>query len=394
MDSETVYINGGQIYKNGSVKSVVANYTYNFNADPLFKFTKNVSEEYPEGKKYIFTKQFKEYFPAEGDNKGIDISSYDLCPDVGLWIALGAKSNTEAKDYDLFFAVQSVAELQAVATYYSLPYPITSEVGNIITNSPDTIHFWRLGDLYIVPAGIQYRNGVPTLLKLYTYPTTVSGWKTWMLGNSYVNGGEVYEKGGIYNQLTGGQDKEGYILRGEGNYQRAESITSNVGDKTSFKYNFTKTENGGDCVIMWEAEETDIASGNKRIRHFESTKMFREVIAKLSSGNNLESYNLASDVDFWLGRSYYDDTDEAELYFVATSSAQVKKVSEHYKLPVPYNDNLKDKLDNNPESLRVRHYDMLGLGEGNFVPVVACGVVFKNSIAVMLKLYEFTREAS
>ena len=215
-----------------------------------------------------------------------------------------------------------------------------------------------------------------------------------MLGNSYVNGGEVYEKGGIYNQLTGGQDKEGYILRGEGNYQRAESITSNVGDKTSFKYNFTKTENGGDCVIMWEAEETDIASGNKRIRHFESTKMFREVIAKLSSGNNLESYNLASDVDFWLGRSYYDDTDEAELYFVATSSAQVKKVSEHYKLPVPYNDNLKDKLDNNPESLRVRHYDMLGLGEGNFVPVVACGVVFKNSIAVMLKLYEFTREAS
>jgi hypothetical protein len=113
---------------------------------------------------------------------------------------------------------------------------------------------------------------------------------------------------------------------------------------------------------MWEAEETDIASGEKRIRHYESTKMFREVIGKLSSGNNLESYDLSPDVNFWLGRSYYDNTDEAELYFVATSSEQVKKVSEHYKLPVPYNDNLKNKLDNDLDSLRVWHYDMLGLG--------------------------------
>ena len=72
----------------------------------------------------------------------------------------------------------------------------------------------------------------------------------------------------------------------------------------------------------------------------------------------------------------------------------MKKVSEHYKLPVPYNDNLKNKLNNDPESLRVRHYDMLGLGEGNFVPVVAGGIVFKDNIAVKIKLYEFTREAS
>ena len=394
MDAETVYINGGQIYKSDSVKSVVANYTYNPDGDPLFKFSKNVSKEYPEGKKYIFTREFKDYFPMDADREGIDISSYDLCPDVDLWIALGAKSETETKDYDLFFAVQSVSELKAVATYYNLPYPITGEVENLITNSPDTIHFWRLENLYVVPAGIQYRNGVPTLLKLYTYPTTIPGWKTWMLGNSYTDGGEVYESGGIYHQLTGGQGKDGYTMRGSANYQRAESITSKIGDKTSVKYNFTKTDDGGDPVIMWEAEETDIASGEKRIRHYESTKMFREVIGKLSSGNNLESYNLSSDVDFWLGRSYYDNTNEAELYFVATSSEQVKKVSEHYKLPVPYNDNLKNKLDNDPESLRVRHYDMLGLGEGNFVPVVAGGIVFKDNIAVKIKLYEFTREAS
>ena len=42
MDAETVYINGGQIYKSDSVKSVVANYTYNPDGDPLFKFSKNV----------------------------------------------------------------------------------------------------------------------------------------------------------------------------------------------------------------------------------------------------------------------------------------------------------------------------------------------------------------
>ena len=394
MDAEIVYINNGEIYKSGSVKSVVSNYTYNPDGDPLFKFSKNVSEEYPEGKKYIFTKEFKDYFPMDADREGADISSYDLCPDVGLWIALGAKSETETQDYDLFFAVQSIEELKAVATHYDLPYPITSEVENLIINSPHTIHFWRLENLYIVPASIQYRNGTPTLLKVYTYPTTISGWKTWMLGNSYINNGEVYESGGIYHQLTGGQGKEGYIMRGSDNYQRAESITSTIGDTTSVKYNFTSTDNGGDPVIMWEAEETNLESGQKRIKHYESTKMFREVIAGLLTGNDLEEHDLSPDVEFWLGRSYYDDSDETELYFVATDSEQVKKVSEYYSLPIPYNDNLKDKLNNDPESLRVRHYDMLGLGEGRFVPVVAGGVVFKNNIAIKVKLYEFTREAS
>jgi hypothetical protein len=393
MDSEKVYINGGEIYKENEIKSLGSKYTFNDNGDGLFPFKKNISESYPSGKKYIFTREFKDYFPMDVNNEGIDISSYNLCPSIDLWIALGAPEEGETQNYDLFFAVQNVEELKAAATYYNLPYPITSEIENLITNSPNTIHFWKADDIWVVPAGIQYRNGVPTLLKLYTYPTDVSGWKTWMLGNSYTNEGVIYESGGIYHQLTGGHGKDGYIIRGNGSHQKAESIVSTVSGESSSNYTFTKISEGGDPVIMWKAEVTNISTGVKKIKHYESTKMFREIIGNLSTGNNLESYNLSPDVAFWLGRSFYDDNTEEELYFVATSSEQIKKVSDHYGLPVPYNDNLKNKLDNDPESLRVRNYDMLKLGEGNFVPVVAGSVVFENNVAVKIKLYEFTREA-
>ena len=392
MDSEKVYINGGEIYKENEIKTLGAQYSFNSEGDGLFPFTKDVNETYPQGKKYIFTREFKDYFPMDVNNEGIDISSYDLCPSVNLWIALGAPAEGETQNYDLFFAVQNINELKAAAIYYNLPYPITSEIEDLITNSPNNIHFWKADDIWVVPAGVQYRNGVATLLKLYTYPTDVPGWKTWMLGKSYADGGVIHESGGIYHQLTGGHGKDGYIVRGNGSHQKAESIVSTVSSESSTSYTFTKISEGGDPVIMWQGEITDANTGVKRTKHYESTKMFREVIGNLSTGNNLETYNLCPDVSFWLGRSFYNDNSEDELYFVAINSAQLDKVATYYNLPVPYNDSLKDKLDNNPALLRVRNYDMLKLGEGNFVPVVAASVVFVSNVAVKVKLYEFTRE--
>jgi len=391
MDKETVYVNGGEIYKDEAVKTVVNNYTYSKTADEVFSFTKNVSEAYPEGKQYIFTEEFKSYFPNDNRRVGIELTNYDLCPDVDLWIALGAPNESESQNYDLFFAVDNTAQLKSVAAYYNLPYPITSEVENIITNSPENIHMWKIGNRSIVPAGVQYRNGQPSILKLYTYPTEVAGWSTWMKGCSYHNKGELYESGSVLQQLTGGAEKEGYFTRGSGNYKRAESIESTVLDFTKTKYYFTKVADGGDPVIMWEAEETSLDSNAKRIKKYESSKMMRQVIGNLTSGHNFEEYNLPDDVSFVLGRSYYEDSDDTEVFFVATDSAQVKRIADHYGLQVPYNDRLKDKLDNDPASLRVRHYDMLGLGEGNFVPVVACGLVFVDGTVTQLKLYEFDR---
>jgi hypothetical protein len=142
---------------------------------------------------------------------------------------------------------------------------------------------------------------------------------------------------------------------------------------------------------MWEAEETNLITNVKRIKKYQSSKMIRQVIGNLTSGNNFEEYNLPSEISFVLGRSYYEDSNETEIFFVATNSDQVKNISDHYGLKVPYNDDLKDKLNNDPASLRVRHYDMLGLGEGNYVPVVACGLVFVDNIVTQIKLYEFTR---
>lgn len=384
---EEVYINHGEIYKSNKINALGDTYTYNPQGDGLFPFYKNT------GKQYFFTSEFKEYFPMNADNTGINLDNYDLCPDVNLWICLGAETTTETENYDLFFAIQSIEELHKVAEYYNLEYPITPEIEEVISNYPNTIHFWRADDIWVVPAGIKFENGVPTLFKVYTYPTQVPGWKTWMLGYSWFNQGTLYESGGVYHQFTGGYGRDNYILRGDGSYQKAESIVSEVGDNIAMKYTFTKTDEGGDPIIMWQGEETNLDTGVTRIKHYESSRMMRKLIGNLDNGSNLEEYDRSPDVNFWLGKSYYDDSDEVELYFFAESSDMLSKVAGYYNLQVPYDERLKDAMDNNPESLRVRHYDVLNLGEGQYIPVVVGSVVIKNGEATMLKMYEFTRES-
>jgi len=381
---EKVYINGGEVYKENKINTLHSTYTYNPEGDGLFPFSKNT------GKKYFFTSDYKEYFPMDANNTGISLDNYDLCPDIDLWICLGAPTIDETSNYDLFFAIQSLDELHSAAEYYNLPYPITSEIENLIVNYPNTIHFWRADNLWVVPAGIKFENGVPTLLKVYTYPTDIDGWKTWMLGKSWYNQGTLYESGGIYHQFTGGHGKDGYILRGQGSFEKAESIVSEIGDDTVINYTFTKTSEGGDPIIMWQGNET--TNGVTRIKKYQSTNMMRMLIGNLNTGDNLEEYDLCPDVNWWLGKSYYDDSDEVELYFFAESTSMLDSVASYYNLQVPYDDRLANAIDNDPESLRVRHYDLNNQGEGNYVPVVVGSVVIEDS-AVMLKLYEFTRES-
>jgi len=387
MNIEEVYINNGEVYKSAKINTLADSYTYNPDGDPLFPFSKN------DGKQYIFTKEFKDYFPMDVTKEGISLSGYDLCPSVDLWICLGAETIDEKSNYDLFFSIQNISELRDVASYYNLEYPISTETEKVITDFPNTIHFWRADNVWVIPAGIQFRNGKPTLLKVYTYPTQVPAWKTWMLGSSWFDGGQLHESGGIYHQFTGGYGRDGYILRGDGSYQKAESIVSETGNNLATTYTFTKTDDGGDPVIMWQGEETNLTNGDIRIKHYESTRMFRTLIGNLSTGNNLEDYDLCPDINFWLGKSFYDNDDEVELYFFAESSSMLDSVADYYNIRVPYDDRLKEAIDNNPESLRVRHYDIQQLGEGSYVPVVVTSIVIRDDVAVMMKIYEFTREA-
>ncbi len=69
MDSEKVYINGGEIYKENEIKTLGSQYSFNSEGDGLFPFSKNISESYPQGKKYIFTREFKDYFPMDVNNE-------------------------------------------------------------------------------------------------------------------------------------------------------------------------------------------------------------------------------------------------------------------------------------------------------------------------------------
>jgi len=81
----------------------------------------------------------------------------------------------------------------------------------------------------------------------------------------------------------------------------------------------------------------------------------------------------------------------SEIYFMAEDSDMVDKVSAYYGLPVPYDDALKIRLNNDPASMRVRHYDINQAGEGHHIPVVACGVEFEGKVPLKVKLYAFER---
>ena len=120
---EVVYVDGGAIYKAPTDVDLGNNYVGDDTADEIFSFVK------VDGKRYLFTTEFKSYFDG---GEGTSLDGIDLCPDVSLWICLGAPTPEERTNFDIFFAIDSSAQLQQVADYYGLPYPITQETADWI----------------------------------------------------------------------------------------------------------------------------------------------------------------------------------------------------------------------------------------------------------------------
>lgn len=151
-----------------------------------------------------------------------------------------------------------------------------------------------------------------------------------------------------------------------------------------------RIDDGGDPITQWEGVITNLSDNSTKIENYESSKEMRSIIGNLITGTNYEDRDRCPAVNLWVGRSWIEDEQET-LYFYAENSAMVDAVAEYYDLPQPYDTSLKQRLDDNPESMRFKSYDIYGKGEGNFAALVVAGIVFENKNPTMLKIFELKR---
>lgn len=380
--AEIVYVNGGEIYKAPSSKELFDRYPMDDNAHPIFGFSK------VDGKRYYIFEQYRAHFGNVGF--GLPMDGYDFCPDVTLWVGVATNSLENKQDFDIYFNVDSSAQLRAIAAYYGLPYPVDDRVAHIIDTARETVCFQNASGTSVVLGAVKYVSGVASILKLYLHPKPFGSWDVWMYGVSYYNEGQPFERGAVYTKLTGGADIAGANMRGDFSFRKAELIETERVDGVKTRYMYTR---GKDKFMIWEGHELNPDGSLARIKHYESSQAVRVMIGRWKVGPTFAEHDLGAATPFWLGRAYYDDKDEQELLFaVLGGSAQLDKLAAHYGLPVPYNDEIKAILDSTPEVYRARHYDVLGLGEGNFVPVVVGSVTLVNGEPVRLLLYTLMRQ--
>lgn len=380
---EEVFVNHGQSYKAQTPVALGVDYKPTDDADPIFPFKK------ADGKRYIFTREFKGFFNAN-NTAAADMSSYDLCGDVDLWICLGAVNNGERKDYDLFFAVDSSAQLARVANYYGLPNPSTSELDGVIDNSPHSIAFWNVSGRAVVPVGVKFIKGKPEILKLYTYPKDDGLWDMWMVGVSYYNEGTVHEAGGYHTRKCGGLVEPGKDYNGRGSSMDEVSISSTRVGGTSTQYTF-HSKKSEDPMLKWVGEEDNGPGVAPRTRYFETSGDVRRAVCAYTKEVDFGVHDLCPDVTLWLARSHYGTPSIfAEIYFRVDSVEMLARVATFYGLPVPYDAPLEETLRNAPETIRARHY-ALGKDKDDFEPVVVASVIQENRRALRLVLYTFLR---
>jgi len=366
MISEQIFINNGEIYK--EVKtfegSVIDNYVRDADADPICDFYKDTVN----GKKqYRSSTEFRKWLLDYDSEHTLDYN--DVCPDITLWLAKSYYTNGYTEE-DCYFRVDDSAMLQKVSDYYSLSYPITSEIEEKLDNTPELISAYKKGNEHIVVGSIKYLNGSPTHLKFYCIYKQENNLSAFQKGRVFANG-QVVEEGYNYHYPDYELNQQNIVKTNIRTFRAKE-----IGDSER-----------GDPLVPWEA----VIKETNKIQNFESSKAARERICNFTAGNDYSDFDLCPTVNLWIGRSWIDEEEEEELYFYLEGASMLEAVASYYSLPEPCNVDMKAKIDSNPEAFRFRHYDIYGLGEGNWVPVVVASVVFENKIATKFKLIEITR---
>ncbi len=370
MAREIAYINGGEIYKEQTYFSGAAfDPEEKFNYIPLPKETDPISpfRKHQQGlvKTYCTTLDMRIW--TNGEASGENLTGFDLCPDVTLW---WGKGMVDDSNYDLYFRVDDKDQLQNIADYYSLPYPINTDLETLLNDKPLISMYRNIHNECFVLGAVKYIDDAPALLKFYCFYKDEGERVIVQKGRSLYNGGIVYEEGEL--SLSHTPD------------DIARKVISNMITGETVEWE-GKTENR-DPLFSFNAI---ISDGNTtKVKSFESSKQYRTLIAHYTTGDDFSTYDLCPDVNIWMGKSTCED--EIELYFYAEDSTMLEQVATYYNLPEPCDAATKARLDSDPEEFRLRHQDINQIGERS-VPVVVASVVFTDNVATMFKLYEITR---
>ena len=210
-------------------------------------------------------------------------------------------------------------------------------------------------------------------------------WEPWMFGAAWHNCGDCWEAGGTWMARVD-QDVPGAHMRREQDGLKAQVIYTQRADGVRTYYTF----NRDDPFMFWQGNELDDDGNVARVKRYESSGRARSMIA-LMPGPIYPIEFECPGPNFWLGRSYQGDGEE-EFFFVVEGSDMLREVAEFCDLPFPCSEEQAHVLDTKPELYRARHYDILGLGQGNYLPVVTASVTLNGSgQPIRLLLYTFMR---
>ena len=370
MIEEQIFVNEGELYKEVRIfenSPFKVPYIYEDSEDPVTPFYKLVGNN---RKIYKSTLEMRNFLGYESDSPVADVSSYNVCPEINLVVCTAEVENTN--DKELYFRVTSTDNLKKISAYYSLPYPICEKTGDLIDNNPALISsYWSKDNSEVVLGSVKFKDDVPVLLKLYTLYKDHDKW-------ALLNRGRVFENGNIIEE--GGW----YISR----HLPAKFVSKGKNFTVVHK---RAEEYRAEPLAAWESHITNEITGEVKIKCYESSRMVRMAICNMKSGSDYSEYDKAPNVTWWIGRSWIKDTTEEELIFHVESKDMLDKVCAYYQLPVPYSSEIEDTLVNNIKSIRFKSLDLLRLGRGKFIEVVAASVVFKDKQPVAIRLYETKR---
>lgn len=366
MIKEQIFVNNGALYKEVKVyeKPIKDPYIHIEDSDPLCPFYKVVNNV---KKTYGSTKALRDFLGVTTSYPEVDVTGIDIAPAINFVAAVGTYENTDNKE--LFFRVENKDQLVTISEYYQLSYPLSEEQTKTLENSPETIATCWNDKEDLVLGSVKFTSGKPTLLKVYFMHKHHGKWEMVNRGRVFCEKKTIEEGGWFHDRAKGSK----YESKGQ-----------------DFTVKYVRGSNPQEPLANWEGHITNTKTGETKIKYFESSRMVRLAVCSFTIGSDYPEYDKAPEVKWWLGRSYIENEEE-ELYFHIESKEMLDKVCSYYDLPVPYNLELERVLTNNIRSIRFKSYDLLKLGEGNFVEVVVGSVVFVDEKPVAVRLYETKR---
>ena len=296
---------------------------------------------------------------------------------------MGAETNGDDQNCDAFFAVDNTTQLKAVAEFYDLPYPISSETEQLINENPSHISLFKVGDKDIVVGAVKYVDGSPALLKLYVYPKIHNDWRLWMSARMHVNG-EVVEEGAYFTRLCGGKESSHTLSNFNGTLSGMTETRVVSESVSGIRQHYEFTRECADPLIGFKRVSED---GTTR---FETHSSILEELFNFTGGNDFAEHHLfySSSVFNFARGITNDDVTSAEVFFSVQSSDDLKAVADFYNLPVPVRDEETLNLLNQPHSpIRARHYNLFG----SLIPICVGSIKFKNNQPSELRFYSFYR---